>query len=47
VQSAVSANTYTMQKLTMRETAERLTDAVRANLARLELQATEMRGLDT
>lgn len=46
VQSAISANEYTMQRLTMRETAERLTDAVRANLSRLERQSSEMRGLD-
>lgn len=47
VQSAISANDYTMQRLTMRETAERLTEAVRANLARLERQSSEMRGLDS
>ena len=47
VQAAVSANTYTMQRLTMRETAERLTEALRANLALIERQASEMRGLDS
>lgn len=47
VQSAISANDYTMQRLTMRETAEQLTEAVRANLARLERQSSEMRGLDS
>lgn len=46
VQSAIDANSYTLQKLSMRETAEKLTEAVRANLAGLKRQVAEMEGLD-
>lgn len=46
VQSAIDANDYTLQKLSMKETATRLTTAVRANLAGLKRQISEMEQLD-
>ncbi|AEQ52679.1 ADP-ribosylglycohydrolase family protein [Pelagibacterium halotolerans] len=47
VQSAINANEYTMQKLSMKETAVRLTTAVRANLAGLKRQVSEIEQLDS
>lgn len=47
VQSAINANAYTMQKLSMKETAVRLTTAVRANLAGLKRQVSEIEQLDS
>ncbi len=42
VQKAIDANKFTLQRMSMRETAERLTEAVMANLARLQQQVNEM-----
>ena len=47
VQSAIDANEYTLQHLSMREMSLRLTDAVRANLATLKRQVSEIEGLDS
>ena len=46
VQSALDRSTVTLQKLSMRETAEKLTHAVRANLERLRRQVAELDQLD-
>jgi ADP-ribosylglycohydrolase len=45
VQSAIDGNNYTLQKMSMHETAVRLTEAVKANLASLKLQVSEMEQL--
>ncbi|MDB5474277.1 MAG: ADP-ribosylglycohydrolase [Devosia sp.] len=45
VQAAIDANTYTLQKLSMRETAVRLTEAVKMNLSALKRQVSEMEEL--
>jgi ADP-ribosylglycohydrolase len=46
VQKAIDRNTVTVQKLSMEETARRLTEAVRANLDRLHQQVSDLRELD-
>lgn len=45
VQNAIDANEYTMQSLSMHDTAIRLTEAVQANLAGLKRQVSEMEQL--
>lgn len=46
VQKALDRNSVTMQKMSMEETAQRLTGAVRANLAQLRRQVSELDQLD-
>lgn len=46
VQGAIDRNTVTLQKLSMEETAWRLTEAVRNNRQRLRLQVDELTELD-
>lgn len=45
VQKAIDRNAVTMQKLSMQETAARLTEAVEANLVRLERQVADLKRL--
>jgi ADP-ribosylglycohydrolase len=47
VQGALDRNRVTLQKMSMEETAQRLTGAVRANLERLRRQVTELDQLDS
>jgi ADP-ribosylglycohydrolase len=46
VQNAIDRNQVTLQKLSMEETARRMTDAVRANLSRLRKQVSELEQLE-
>lgn len=45
VQQAIDANPYTLQKLSMRQTAEKLTEAVKMNLSAMRRQVSEMEEL--
>ncbi len=45
VQSAIDANPVTVQKMSMRETSDRLTDALLKNLAAIRQQAKEIKEL--
>lgn len=45
VQAAINSNRYTLQRLSMRDTAIKLTEAVEANLNRLQRQVSEMQQL--